>query len=360
MKNLIYNQWGIWDFYKEKNRIYGLNLKSSEKFIVSENNCVSYDITVNNYGVIYGIVQENNDILIFRYNGKWEKEYIMKDNEAEIYNKKLSLINIENWLNAFYIIKYEGKNLLFHHILGTDKKPQVIFASKDDITYLVNTDVQNNVYVFISVKNIIICKKFIWKNKEYQKDTLKKEYDGDIINLFGLIHNENIHITCCTKFNDKYKIYTDDILVMENITKELKPLLTFHENLLCIFDYYGKLLESRNDENTLKYLHTKGFNENKIIKVSGITDFKNNKNFYYTYGNITNSKVNLVYESENSVNEIKIVNKVKNVEVFAEENKINYETKPQNINDEILILLNKLIDNLAESTDLIEKIKKRL
>ena len=116
---------------------------------------------------------------------------------------------------------------------------------------------------------------------------------------------------------------------MRDLIKPAYPLLSFlNSELVCMFNYYGKLLQSTCVNKTfqkLKYFHVNGFRECNEAKLSSSVEFTEQRNFVYTYGFINKEGVfcdatltedeykQIILETNKQRNEM-------NVELFGEKN----------------------------------------
>ncbi|MBQ3226308.1 MAG: hypothetical protein IJB48_04545, partial [Clostridia bacterium] len=124
---------GVWWHFFYKNT-YGLCFRKKagayfSDFEILEKDCQE-DFCVTLVGNTIHLVCQGNDgsILYFCYEqAVWQKEIILKSRDQTPSPKHFALSVISGSINLFYILSYQEKMMLIHHILNrADEKPHVV------------------------------------------------------------------------------------------------------------------------------------------------------------------------------------------------------------------------------------------
>jgi len=375
MKNIVYTGDGVWEFFVENRALMCYNPLKGAYEKVDECDENDFDVSVCENDSIYLMFQKNNSFYICRYNGNWQSECILDSNTNESYYKNIVLISNNNWLNAFYVLTHNGKYLLIHHILGSRISPEIIVESQEKIVFNVAKDEKRDLYIAYSNEEKIMFRKYVWKNKAWNDEEMLFSIEEKAINLsVGVTNEYKVVVALCCVNNCNYKIVTNgEETLISGVKKEIYPCIIKNDgHITCVFEYYGKMLESCYREGKwqrVHYLHCANFDKQEFVKISGPADFtKSNQNFMYTYG--TKSQRGLyttVYSDltvcHNYFKKIKGIREAESVEDFADvkrdEQKVSEIIKNTNSiteNDDTAKILIQIANRLSNMENVLSKV----
>ena len=140
-------------------------------------------------GTILHLVNSNN---------QWRKFELLKSKSQRVEKKYFRLINVNGWLNLFYILPHEGRHILVHHVpQHPGYEPEVLDYMKiSNLPYSVFTDESSNIYCFYqSEKDEINMRTFIWSEKKWSQSTVVAKSSTYCINPSSIVdQNGTIHL----------------------------------------------------------------------------------------------------------------------------------------------------------------------
>ena len=183
----------------------------------------------------------------------------------------------------------------------------------------------------INEEREVCLRKYYWNTKIWDKEIQRRNIEYNIVNMnFIVDREEDFHICYCGEKDGKYFVVAKEDVLMSDLIKPTVPLLSYlNDELICMFNYYGKLLKSafiNGKFQKLTYFHINGFKECSEIKLSSSAEVFEQRNFTYTYAyrNKENIFCDATVREENYKNTILQTNaqrKETDIEMFAEKNK---------------------------------------
>ena len=207
----------IWHFYHNSHGICYCKMRDeniAEYQVLIPDGREDFDVLVDDSDCIHLVFQntEGDVVYVNHFDGKWRRATLLQSKKPTNYKKNFVLKRVNNWLNLFYCIEYNGKKMLTHQIIeNTDSTPQVVDCIKDN--FCVEQDSAGNLYLLFNSESAKTwgIKKYVWSKKEWS-DFSPIEEIGDCNNAFLYIDNEDkTHI-----------LYTVSSCVMEYLEGETK------------------------------------------------------------------------------------------------------------------------------------------
>ena len=294
MKNAVYTSSGVWQFYYDGG-IRCITPDNKDEIIIP-NGLDDFDVTADKDEKIYILCQDNkNYFYLWWYDGVcWQNKCMLESNVEEVYSKNFSLINSNDWLNAFYTVKHKESTLIVHHIIFGDAEPEIIEESKNFKTYFVASDNFGNLYCFFARDRELGYKKYMWSEKRWSKYQGIFKFNEEIHYINAAFdENNNYHVAVCIGDENKYKIaYTNDQKAHEIISggySVLKPVVVVNKNINILFDFAGRVLRAVSDDLgnsflSAKYFFPGSFNKQGVVKIVSSQKTGSGIKTQYTYG----------------------------------------------------------------------------
>ncbi len=331
MKSVVYNSYGVWRFYLSSGQLKMYSPIISDEIDLTETD-FGFSLCCDNRDNIYIICQNNyGDIYFITVNGeKTEKRCMLEAKVKDAYEKEFSLVFVNGLLNAFYMLKHEGKYIIIHHILNSENQPEII-ESTDIFSPVFVSKANDDLYVFYKKNEEVVCKIFKWNEKKWKEpETICTESDNVLfINAYV---TEKVNVVYCCEKKNRYSVvyatkgYKSELI--KNSASLIKPVICGNESTMhVLFEYGGRILESTNNErdevlSKPKYSYYGTFERSEAAEINTP---KLNK--IYTYGFETSKGVfRPLVIGDVKINKITKPAEVKNeeeVQPFKKENTVN-------------------------------------
>ena len=253
MKSVVYNSYGVWRIYRSQGQ-----LKMYSPIVCEETDLIEtdygYSVCSDDRDNIYIICQDNcGDIYFITVNGeKTDKKCMLESKIKEGYEKNFSLIYVNGWINAVYMLKHENKNIIIHHILNSENRPEII-ETVDSYSPVFVCRREDNLFAFYKKEKGIVFKTYKWSEKKWtEPETICGEEDKI---LFINAHvGDKINVVYCSekkkRYNAVYAAKGYKYELIKNSASVVKPVICEHKNVMhVIFEYGGRILESTGEEN---------------------------------------------------------------------------------------------------------------
>ena len=163
MKKAIYVSSGVWQIYYNN----GICCKSPDgaEEVLFKEGLDDFDVTADKDENIYILCQDNkNYFYLYWHDGQmWQNKCMLESSATEVYNKNFTLLNVNDWLNAFYTVKHKNDTLIVHHIIYSESEPEIIERSDNFKCYFSTCDCYGDIYCFFVRDKELGYKKYSWK-----------------------------------------------------------------------------------------------------------------------------------------------------------------------------------------------------
>lgn len=314
MKKAVYTSGGVWQFY------YNDGIRcitpAGEEEILFKDGLADFDITADENENIYILCQDKrNYFFLYWFDGtNWQNRCMLESSAGETYNKNFCIVNVSGWLNAFYTVRHKEKTLIVHHIIYSDSEPEIIEKCDDFKSYFSIADKNGSIYCFMSRKNELGYKKYIWHEKKWSQYRGIFKFNEEIQYISAEFdENNNYHIALCIGENGKYKaVYTNEKKTHEIISggySVLQPVIVIDDKIHILLDFAGRVLQAVSTDNGNSFLNAKyffpgSFNKQEIVKIISASGDGKDISVKYTYG----------YETQNGELKPSLIGEIKKIE----------------------------------------------
>lgn len=258
--------------------------RNSEK--IFETPFSDFDVCADDKGNEFILCQDKeNGIHLITISGEdVNSRCLLQSRITEGYEKYFNAEYVNGWINTFYSIKHEDKNLLIHHIINSDIKPFVLDSLDEQTRVFLFKDYEDNLYAFYK-NGKIGYKKYDWKSKVWSQFVAVGEAEGQLLFASGDFTKEP-----CFAFSVKNErnvsVYCGDEMLLSGIREEVKPVvINYRRELTVLFEYQGRILKcvklSGEDFTRPKYAYFGSVSRYELI--TSISDTYKTK----TYANLT-------------------------------------------------------------------------
>jgi hypothetical protein len=356
----------VWQIYYNN----GICCKSPDgaEEVLFKDGLEDFDVTADSNENIYILCQDNkNYFYLYWYDGeKWQNKCMLESSATEVYNKNFTLLNVNDWLNAFYTVKHQNDTLIVHHIIYSESEPEIIERNDNFKCYFSACDSYGDIYCFFVRDKELGYKKYSWKDKNWSNYKGIFKFNEEVHNIcVAFDKNNNYHITCCIGEEGKYKVvYLNKNSICEIIGggfSEIKPVVVISDKIHILFDFAGRVLQaiSENGGNSFvdaKYFFPGSFNRQGVVKIVSASENRGEIKVTYTYGYETNygKLVPSLAENIKNIEKSTEITEIKpEIEQFAPDNaKITPPEQYKQENDTDVLF--KMIKVLSERIDALE------
>ncbi len=358
MKSVVYNSYGVWRFYLSLGQLKMYSPINFEEVILmetkyffslcSDNKDNIYIMCQNNYGDIYFITVNGDNV---------EKTCMLAAKYKNGYEKNFHLINVNGFINAFYMLKHENSNIIIHHIVNSSNQPEII-ETIDSYSAMFVTKAEENLYIFYKKENKIMYKIYKWNEKKWIDAEALCISEENIVFINAYV-KDKINLVFCNEKKGRYNVgyatkgYKCEII--KNSTTVVYPVICQCENVMhIIFEYGGRMLESTDEEDIIskpKYSYFGTFEKSECVEIN-----TPELNKIYTYGFETTKGI----FKPLIIGDVKVKKVTRKTEVKSKlENDIKEENVTENYYEEILKMLDrenemKILSQIADRLTLLE------
>jgi len=187
-----------------------------------------FDIITDKGGNFHLIVQDSTGSLIYlTYNHKnWRKFVILNSKSARSCMSKFKLFILNGLLHCFYILDFDGKQMLTHHIFSSTqewREPFVISRTDSSKSFSCCADLRGDIHIFFFDED----GKF--RYRIYSTRTLKYEdssipVEDDIKNIYSICSSESeLHLLYIARIKSYYA------LIYYNTLQRERKIISFSD-----------------------------------------------------------------------------------------------------------------------------------
>lgn len=284
----------IWHFYHNSHGICFCRMKDeniSEYQVLLPEGQEDFDVLIDDSDCIHLVCQniDGDIVYINHFNGQWRKATLLKAKTSSNYRKDFSVKRVNNWLNLFYCIEYNGKRMLTYQIIdNTDATPYVIDCIKGDF-YTAQDSLGNMYLLFYSEANRTWgIKKYIWSKKEWTEFESVSELEGCKSAFLYIDGDDKMHIVY--NLNSGIMEYFDGSAEMVGTGQNPVMLFQNHEIIMWEGVCDNKIYIKRRGENAPTVFMPGGFSKPVKYRLR-YTCYEPNLKAECCFGNIVNGTV---------------------------------------------------------------------
>lgn len=179
---------------------YNLDKKNQNNYeILFQNTKDEFDLIIDQNDCVHIACQDNEGSIIYltEVGNEWKKFVVLKSKTQNVYNKYFNIKKISDFINLFYVVNHNSKNMLVHQILDNlGNAPSVIdYVLGKNGNYCLNISSEFNILLFyISDNEKNLCFNiYKWAYKKWESVVFLNEKNVDSVASF-IDDDDSIHL----------------------------------------------------------------------------------------------------------------------------------------------------------------------